>query len=147
MDEEPTPWEEINPPMVSAQRQELQSPSLERQQATNTFRNELTACLALVAPVGMTEEAKRDWLTVAWQTLSHIPPDILKSGCAAARQKCDHPSKIVPAIIEETRERMSWRKPSHSEPSPLRLSRPDYATPEQAAEILKEFGLKGALRP
>jgi hypothetical protein len=36
------------------------------------FRNELTACLSLVAPVGMTEEAKADWLLVAWETLKHL---------------------------------------------------------------------------
>jgi hypothetical protein len=58
----------------------------------------------------MTEEAKRDWLSVAWATLSHIPTDLLSIGCKAARQKCDHPAKIVPTIIAETKEALAWRR-------------------------------------
>lgn len=73
---------------------------------------ELTSCLALVAPVGMTEEAKRDWLKVAWSELGHLPADVLSAGCSAARKTCDHPAKIVPAIIEATAQAMRWRKGS-----------------------------------
>jgi hypothetical protein len=109
--DEPTPWEDINPPMALAARRGPQLPSSERLQpaSNDTFRDELTACLALVAPVGMTEEARRDWLLVAWKSLSHLPDNILQMGCRAARQTCDHPSKIVPTIIAETKERMAWR--------------------------------------
>jgi hypothetical protein len=88
------------------------------------FRNELTACLALVAPVGMTEENRRDWLAVAWQTLKDIPPDILASGAKKARSLCDHPSKIVPTIVAETSELLKWRRGASREylalPSPSR---------------------------
>lgn len=63
------------------------------------FRNELTACLALVVPAGMTEESRRDWLAVAWGTLKHLPADLLRAGCDEARKTCDHPSKLVPAIV------------------------------------------------
>ncbi len=78
--------------------------------ATNAqFRNELTACLALVVPVGMTEEARREWLLVAWETLKHLPEDILHESCKVARQKCDHPSKIVPVIVAESDEWMAMR--------------------------------------
>jgi hypothetical protein len=58
----------------------------------------------------MTEEAKRDWLAVAWATLKHLPPDILTRGCHAARQKCDHPSKLVRMILAETEQAMRWRE-------------------------------------
>lgn len=87
-------------------------PSLDRlKPASNEiFRNELTACLALVVPVGMTEESRREWLAVAWETLKHLPPDILHRGCEVARQTCDHPSKIVPAIIAETADWMEIRR-------------------------------------
>jgi hypothetical protein len=74
------------------------------------FGVELTACLALVAPVGMVEESRREWLSVAWQTLKHLPPDILANGCAAARLKCDHPSKIVPTIVAETEDWLELRR-------------------------------------
>jgi hypothetical protein len=60
----------------------------------------------------MTEEARRDWLAVAWGTLKHLPADILAIGCKAAREKCDHPSKIVPAILAETDQMMRWRRES-----------------------------------
>jgi hypothetical protein len=54
----------------------------------------------------MTEENRRDWLAVAWDTLKHIPADILTDWCGAKPgKKCDHPSKIVPTIIAEAR----WR--------------------------------------
>jgi hypothetical protein len=83
-----------------ARQPERQSPSLERQPATDEqFRNELTACLALVAPAGMPEENRRDWLAVAWATLKHLPAGLLAEACHEARKTCDHPSKIVPAII------------------------------------------------
>lgn len=106
------------------------------------FRNELTACLTLVAPVGMDEESRRDWLAVAWDTLKHLPPHILASGARHARQVCDHPSKIVPAIIASTADWMAFREPSQecSEP-PLQIG-VEYITPSDAASILEEYGLK-----
>lgn len=87
------------------------------------FRNELVACLALVAPVGMTEEARADWLKVAWATLGHLPADLLARGCHVARQTCDHPSKIVPAILAETNRSMELRR-SASQPSQRCLPSP-----------------------
>lgn len=115
--------------------------------ATNTqFRDELTACLVLVAPVGMTEEAKAEWLSVAWATLKHLPPDLLAAGCFEARKTADHPSKIVPAIIGYAEERLETRKRIARDygpalPAPERPD-PNYCSPEEAAAILKEFGLK-----
>jgi hypothetical protein len=145
--EEPTAWEDINPPMASAKRQELQSRSSERlKPATrDDFRNELTACLTLVAPVGMNEEAKRDWLAVAWQTLKHLPADMLSRGCKAARETCDHPAKIVPAIMRETEEAMRRRREAAREQGePVARIETQYVTPDEAAQILREVGLKPA---
>lgn len=114
MTDEPTAWEDINPPMASAQRRERHSPSSDHDPRI-TFRNELTACLSLVAPAGMTEEARRDWLAVAWDTLKHLPPEILQSGCRIARKTCDHPSKIVPAIVEATRDQLRLHREHSSD--------------------------------
>ena len=146
-DETPTPWEEINPPMVSA-RQPAPPPAFsERLQPASPerFRDELSGCLALTAPVGMAEEARAEWLAVAWATLGHLPDDLLTEGCAHARKVADHPSKIVPAIIAETEERHRKRQhyatPSHETNAP-RLESPDYCTPEEAAEILDQYGLR-----
>lgn len=130
--------------MASAARRGQDSQSSD---AKTVFRNELCACLSLTAPVGMTEEAKRDWLLVAYEELKHLPPDILRIGAQAARQKCDHPSKIVPTIIEETREMMRWRdeaRRSFEERTSLPAPPPSYCTPAEASKILAEFGLKRA---
>jgi hypothetical protein len=92
----------------------------------------------------MTEEAKRDWLAVAWGTLKHLPADILAIGCKAAREKCDHPSKIVPTVLAETKEMLSWRRDVAREAGePVQsLPKPDICSPEEARAILEEFGLK-----
>jgi hypothetical protein len=118
-------WDDINPAMALARQPERQSPCSALQPATSDqFRNELTACLTLVAPVGMTEEAKRDWLAVAWGTLKHLPADLLATGCKAARQACDHPAKIVPAILKETEEELRWRQNHRPPPPDLALPAP-----------------------
>ena len=124
--------------------------SLALQPATREqFGVELTACLALVVPVGMTEEARREWLSVAWATLKHLPSDLLAAGCIEARKTADHPSKIVPAIIGYAEPRLENRKRLERDypARPLRLAAPDrpdpnYCTPEEAAEILRQYGLK-----
>jgi hypothetical protein len=103
-------WDDINPPMASAQPQEPQSPCSETPANNELFRDQLTACLALVAPAGMTEEARRDWLAVAWGTLRHLPADLLAAGCAEARKVADHPSKIVPIIVAYAEPRLDSRK-------------------------------------
>jgi len=113
--------------------------------SSTAFRDELTACLVLTAPVGMTEEAKGEWLAVAWQTLKHLPSDLLAAGCLQARKTADHPSKIVPAIVAYAEPRLTSRRRVEREFTPSaapRLTAPGYVTPSEAAEILKEFGLK-----
>ena len=107
------------------------------------FRDELFACLALVAPVGMSEEARGEWLAVAWATLRHLPADLLAIGCGRARQTCDHHARIVPAIIAETREMLERRREAlrPAAPAPLQLPPQERCTPEQARAILEEFGL------
>jgi hypothetical protein len=107
-----TPWEEINPPMASAPLPERRLPSSAPLAAapSDQFRDELTACLALVVPSGMEESARREWLLVAWKTLSHLPTDLLKRGCDRARKTADHPSKIVPAILREVQDDLERRR-------------------------------------
>lgn len=63
---------------------------------------ELTRCLTLCAPSGMSSDERAVWLATAWAEISHIPAGVFESACAAARKIVDHPSKIVPAIIKES---------------------------------------------
>lgn len=59
----------------------------------------LSRCLTLTAPSGMSQEDRLEWLTVAAMELTTVPSVIFDDACAEARRTCDHPSKIVPAII------------------------------------------------
>lgn len=63
---------------------------------------ELTRCLTLCAPSGMSSDERAVWLATAWAEVSHIPAGTFEGACAAARKIVDHPSKIVPAIIKES---------------------------------------------
>lgn len=112
------------PRMASAPPLAPQSPSSAPASA-ESFRNELTACLALVVPVGMTEEGRREWLLAAWEAVGHLPEDLLTPAAKKARQQADHPSKIVPIIIAEAeaiREERAKRAAFDSNnPDPSRL--------------------------
>jgi hypothetical protein len=131
--------------MASVQRQGLPCKS-SADDARTVFRNELTACLTLTAPVGMNEEARRDWFAVAWDTLKDIPPDDLARAARMARQTCDHPSKIVPAIVAAVDGFRPWEKITRSRPiyDQPQLESPDTirCTPEEAKAILNEFGIR-----
>lgn len=110
--------------------------------------NELAACLTLVAPSGMTEAERGQWIAVARQALKGIPADLMRHGCEVARRKCRFPSEIVPTILEEVQP--SWdrrirledraaadRRERMSLPAPLK---PDRVDPAAVAAILAEFG-------
>lgn len=70
----------------------------------------LTSCLALVRPVGLSDDNARDWLRVAAGEVSRIDLDLLTEACAEARQHCTHHGQIVPRIIKATTERMEARE-------------------------------------
>lgn len=57
--------------------------------------------LALVAPAGFSEGDRNLWLRSATLTLAGIPEDLLRRGIIHARLTCDHPSKVIPAIMDE----------------------------------------------
>lgn len=81
-------------------------------------------------------------------TLSHLPSDLLERGCKRAREKADHPSKIVPYILKEVEDDLAWRKrmapPKETSVPKLthKPEKPNYCTPEQAKAILDEVGFK-----
>lgn len=71
--------------------------------------NHLSACLALVRPVGMGQAEAEEWLAVAATTLD-LPEDVLADAALEARKTCTHHGQIVPAILKESEERMRWRR-------------------------------------
>lgn len=143
--DEPTAWEDINPMMALAPLGGQHYVSSDLRPATSDqFRDELEACLALVVPVGMDEAARAEWLAVAWATLSHLPADLLRVGCAKARQSADHPAKIVPIITAETLDDLERRRERPRIDYAPQIAAPEVerCTPEQAREIMAEFGLR-----
>lgn len=70
----------------------------------------LTSCLALVRPVGLTDDNARDWLRVAAGEVANIDLDLLMEACAEARRSCTHHGQIVPRIVKATEERMAERQ-------------------------------------
>lgn len=78
---------------------------------------QLSACLALVRPVGMTERETEDWLAVAAETLGDIPIDLLEEGAREARDTCTHHAQIVPTIRKTVKERVESRRARRGQPS------------------------------
>lgn len=60
----------------------------------------LTTCLALVRPVGFTDDNARDWLRVAAAEIAYLPMGILEQACREARRTATHHAQIIPAIIK-----------------------------------------------
>lgn len=59
---------------------------------------ELSRCLRLTAPAGMSDIERREWLVVALPEVEFIPSVEFFPACSHARKVADHPSKIIPAI-------------------------------------------------
>lgn len=105
------------------------------------FIQAVTPALQLCAPVGMSVEDRDTWFDAAYMVVGHLPPDILKSAALAAMASADHPSKIVPAIMRESAERMQWRQtaaryaapPSNPEP-------PRIESHEERAKVAQTMG-------
>jgi len=71
---------------------------------------ELTPCLALVAPVGMTVDDRRAWFAAAIVALKGVPIALVKRGAEEALRTADHPSKIVSTILRTIADDWAWRK-------------------------------------
>ena len=93
----------------------------------------------LVAPSGMTESDRANWLSAARMTLSGIPADLLARGCKIARETCRFPSEIVPAIMTDAKPSWTRRKRALAEELEAitpRLASPDYVTLYEAKSII-----------
>lgn len=61
----------------------------------------LAACLALVRPVSMPDEAAVEWISVAARELAGFPPSVIEQACSSAKRHCSHHAKILPFVTEE----------------------------------------------
>lgn len=115
----------------------------------DTAFNELGRCLTLCAPSGMSEDERTTWLATAYAEICHIPAKPFLSATAKARQQCDHPAKIIPTIIRESKEwadsllsvERTKRKQYENANAP-KLGHQDYEMPDderdEIAELLKQ---------
>lgn len=94
------------------------SGSVSRPASPAELTSQLTACLALVRPVGMGDTEAADWLGAAATSLAQVPIDLFNRACITARRTCKHHSAIVPTIaaqIETERAEANrlaeWTKP------------------------------------
>lgn len=155
-----TPWQEItgNVAIHPAQwarrstpsQRGFQPPSTDRTPAEREpdakprFARAIGPCLALVVPVGMSQEDRVVWIDAAFTALKHLPIDLIEKGAAEARKTADHPSKIVPAIIAATRDDVAFRDRMAARPQPERaLPAPgdERPTTDELDAICKRYGV------
>lgn len=73
----------------------------------------LSRCLTLTAPTGMSQEDRLEWLTIAAPELADLPSMLFDDACGHARRTCDHPAKIIPAILKYEPSAY-WSGPAHA---------------------------------
>lgn len=113
---------------------------------------ELTRCLRLTAPVGMSDKDRLEWCLIAYDEIKDIPTCEFSERCRHARRVADHPAKIVPAIFackvgfanaSFWAGQLATAKARLENVHRKMLPAPDgqdYCTPEQAAKIREEYG-------
>lgn len=69
----------------------------------------LAACLALVRPVGMTEDAAAEWLAVAAGELAGYRRGSVLAALSEARKRCTHHGQIVAFVIKHMEDSTPWR--------------------------------------
>lgn len=70
----------------------------------------VATALALVRPVGMSDDAADEWLALAANELRDVPADLLDEAAAPVRRTCTHHGQIVPAVFGVVQERWDERK-------------------------------------
>lgn len=104
---------------------------------------ELQRCLALVRPVGMTDNAAKDWLAAAVAEVRHVPPATLARACAEVRKTATHHGQIIPAIIAASAEvskpdPFAWAMVCH-QPKPAHGLLGDGGT-KRLGDVVKRLG-------
>lgn len=88
----------------------------------------LAACLALVRPVSMTEEAAAEWLAVAATELDGYARYTVEDALADARRNCTHHGQIIPHAVRHMEASEPWRLgkplPRRLPPAPEPVSNP-----------------------
>lgn len=70
---------------------------------------QLSACLALVRPVSMSEDAAAEWLGVAASDLAGYRRLSVEIALADARRNCTHHGQVLPHVFKYMEEANPWR--------------------------------------
>lgn len=70
---------------------------------------QLSASLALVRPVSMSEDAAAEWLAVAAGELAGYSRLSVEGALSDARQRCTYHGQIVPHVIKYMEDTSTWR--------------------------------------
>lgn len=125
-----------NSPTVADQREtQLSSPSREWATAEGLIP-QLSACLALVRPVSMTEDAAAEWLAVAASELAGYLLLSVEAGLSDARQRCTHHGQIVPHVIKYMEASNTWRLGKPLERRLPNQHRPRELAPPETAKLI-----------
>ena len=96
--------------VIEADRRETRPSSLSSEWASaEGLIPQLSACLALVRPVSMTEDAAAEWLAVAANELAGYRRLSVEVALSDARHRCTHHGQIIPHVIKYMEEANPWR--------------------------------------
>lgn len=82
------------------------------QERSSVLVNELMACLTLVRPASMSDDAASDWVAIAAGQLSDLTEHEIRKGANVARNECQFHSQIIPTIRKANAEAIAYRKQS-----------------------------------
>lgn len=121
---------------VDRRETQLNSPSREWATAEGLIP-QLSACLALVRPVSMSEDAAAEWLAVAASELAGYRRLSVEAALSDARQRCTYHGQIIPHVIKYMEDANPWRLGKPLERRLPKQAAPSLPPPDVAALIGK----------
>lgn len=103
---------------------------------------ELLRTLALVRPIGMSDDMATDWLAAALVELGDMSDGAFYAGCRHARQTCTHHGQIIPAIAAKARESakpdpFAWAMACHQPSKPVLALASDRSGPKRLGQVIR----------
>lgn len=103
---------------------------------------ELLRCLALVRPIGMSDDMASDWLAAALFEVRDMGETQFRAACQHARATCTHHGQIIPAIMHRAREAakpdpFAWALACHEPRKPVAAIASDRNGPKQLGQVIR----------
>jgi hypothetical protein len=106
---------------------------------------ELLRTLALVRPIGMSDDMATDWLAAALVELRDMSDGAFHAGCRHARQTCTHHGQIIPAVMAGAREASKpdpfrWALACHQPSQPVPALTDGRSGAKRLGDVVKQLG-------